>query len=123
MTNAPFAEGDGGAVSSTSDGQGEPRSPSRWLWLGLPAVMGLIAGYYGSIFGPFYILIAGVVTTAVGGIALGNRRGRTWPRVVLVIGIAVVIGASAYILVGLLTPQGSGSGSGGGCMPGGTCRP
>lgn len=123
MTNAPFARGDGEVVSSTTDGQPERHGPSRWLWLGLPVILGLIAGYFGSIFGPFYILVAGVITAVVGGIALGTPRGRTWPRVVLVIGIAVAVGASAYILVGLLLPQGSGSGSGGGCMPGGTCRP
>lgn len=91
--------------------------------MGLATILGVLAGFFGSTFGPFSSMIIGGIVTVVGGSAVLAFRRETWPRVVLAIGTAVVIGSCAYLLVGILSPQGAGSGSGRGCMPGGTCRP
>ncbi|MDL9979366.1 hypothetical protein [Microbacterium candidum] len=110
-------------MGSITDGQPERRGVRARLGVGIAVVLGVVAGFFGSIFGPFSVMLAGGILTAVGGIAAVAFRGRTWTRVVLAVGIAVVIGACAYVLIGLVMPQGAGSGSGGGCEPGGTCRP
>lgn len=94
-----------------------------WLGAGITVILGVVARFFGSVFGPFHIMIVGGIVIAVVGIVVLGFRGRTWTRVVLAVGIAVLIGACAYLLLGLVLPQGSGSGSGSGCAPGGTCRP
>lgn len=113
----------GGAVGSITEVQPERSSGRRRLGVGLAAILGVLSGFFGSIFGPFTSMIVGGIVTVIGGSAVLTFRVETWPRVVLAIGIAVVIGSCGYILVGILSSQGAGSGSGSGCMPGGMCRP
>ncbi|MGL3805361.1 hypothetical protein ACSYDW_04630 [Paeniglutamicibacter sp. R2-26] len=86
----------------------------------LVAIIGLPLGLFGSIFGPYYALVLGAALAIVG--MLGSLRGGRWSRVLLVFGIAVVAGTAIYILLGLLVPEGAGSGSGSACASGGSCE-
>ena len=110
-----------GIVSSISHDQQETHRAGFWMDVGAAVIVGASVGFFGSIFGPFIMMPVGLIVTAVGGIAA--FRAKTWAPVVLTAGIAVVIGAGAYILLGVMLPHGSGSGSGNGCVPGGTCQP
>jgi hypothetical protein len=86
----------------------------------LVAVIGLLLGLYGSIFGPLYPFVLGLVATVVGAIVMA--RGIPWGRVLLTWGLAMIVGAALYVALGLLTPDGAGSGSGTGCAPGAACE-
>lgn len=90
--------------------------------MGAVLVLSAVVGFSGSTFAPFRSLLVGGIVTAVGGIGAVASHGRAWARVVLAVGIAVVIGACAYILLGIVLPHGAGSGSGS-CTPDGTCQP
>ncbi|MEA5456115.1 hypothetical protein SPF06_15375 [Sinomonas sp. JGH33] len=92
---------------------------SDWSGKGAVIVLGAVVGIFGSTFGPFKSMLAGLIVTAVG-LAF---RGKTWASVVLAVGIAVIVGACAYILLGIMMSHGSGRGSGGYCEPGLTCEP
>ena len=86
----------------------------------LGAIIGVPLGFFGSIFGPYYAIAIGAALAIVG--VIGTLRGGRWSRVLLVFGIAVMVGAAIYTTIGLLTPDGAGSGSGSGCAPGGSCE-
>lgn len=86
----------------------------------LGAVIGLLLGLFGSIFGPDYPMAIGAALAIIGG--AGISGGGRWSRVLLIFGIAVLAGATMYLTIGLLTPDGASSGSGSGCAPGGSCE-
>jgi hypothetical protein len=109
-------------MRSISQGQPKRRAGDDWTGMGAVVVLSAVAGFYGSTFGPFRSMLVGVIVTAGGGIATVALRGRAWARVVLAIGIALVIGACAYVLLGIVLPHGMGSGSGS-CTPNGNCQP
>lgn len=109
-------------MGSTSQGQPKRHAGDVWTGMGAGLVLRSVVGFYGSTFGPFRSMLVGGVVTAVGGTAAVALRNRAWTRVVLAIGIAAVIGACAYIVLGLMLPHGAGNGSGS-CTPEGICRP
>lgn len=102
--------------------EASPQRPSALtvVILALVAAVGLLLGLYGSIFGPFYPMALGAVVAVAGAIVMMRRA--PWGRVLLTWGIAVILGAALYLAIGLLTPDGAGSGSGTGCAPGAACE-
>lgn len=74
----------------------------------LAVILGVVAGvigFFGSIFGPVYIGAIGVVLVIAG---LAGRR-RAWGIFALKIGLGIVAGACAYVILGLLIPDGAAS--------------
>ncbi|MCE4027260.1 hypothetical protein LXM50_14895 [Microbacterium sp. Au-Mic1] len=110
-------------MSAINGGRVERGRARMWLGVGIAVIPGVVAGFLGAIFGPFRIMLGGGILIAASGILVLVLRDRTWTRVVLTVGVALVFGACAYVLLGLVMPQGTGSGSGSGCAPGGTCQP
>lgn len=111
----------GGYVSIAPVPDAGPRRTGNPFGIIGAAIIGTAVGFVGSIFGPFYTLAAGITVAIVGGMASGVSRRSIWPKIVLAIGIALIVGAGVYLLLGLIMPQGASSGSGSGCAPGGSC--
>ncbi|MDR2997799.1 MAG: hypothetical protein LBU78_06740 [Microbacterium sp.] len=92
------------------------RESARW-WrraaLAVGGVLGVAVGFYGSIFGPYYLGAVGLVLAVVGGVN-GRKPGA---RMALTVGLAIVVGSLLYVTLGFLLPgaprSGSGSGVGG----------
>ena len=81
----------------------------------LLGIVGLLIGLYGSIFGPFYVMIVGFLLAVWGviGIVRKTRPGRS----VTIFGAAIIVGALLYIAIGVFTPDGASSG----CVPDKIC--
>ncbi|MGM7680499.1 hypothetical protein [Microbacterium sp. A94] len=86
----------------------------------LAAIIGVPIGLYGSIFGPYYSVAVGAFLVIVG--AIGTVRGARWNRILLIFGAAVIVGAASYFMIGVLTPDGAGSGFGNDCAASGSCE-
>jgi hypothetical protein len=104
----------------TTSGASTPHRPALVvIVLALVAAVGLLLGFYGAIFGPWYPMVLGAVVAVVGVILV--VRSAPWGRVLLTWGVAVILGAALYVVIGVLTPDAAGSGSGSGCVPGAVC--
>jgi hypothetical protein len=75
----------------------------------LVALLGVALGLLGSIFGPYYGLVAGALIAGAGALM---RRRSAFGLLLLAFGIGVAVGSLAYVALGLLQQGASGSGSG-----------
>jgi hypothetical protein len=102
--------------------EGQPLHATAPLVLAmvLGAIIGVPLGLYGAIFGPYYAIAIGTALAIVG--VIGTVRGGRWSRALLIFGIAVIVGATIYITIGLLAPDGASSGSGSVCATGRSCE-
>lgn len=97
----------------TEPGAAQPRVRGRQfnagtavvVLLAIPVGLGLsIFGFFGWCVGPL-VLIVGLV---------GRRLRRGWASWMIWIGVGLTLGALAYVIIGLLTPEGPSSGGGSG---------
>ena len=91
----------------------------RWVLLGILAAA---VGIYGSAFGPFYAAAIGTVVLIFGVVMVARRTRKG--QVLVVIGGGIVIGALAYVALGVLGPNEPAFQSGMGCSapPGEACE-
>ncbi|MFE6733397.1 hypothetical protein [Microbacterium sp. NPDC057650] len=89
------------------------RESARWwrraAWV-IAGVLGLAAGLFGSVFGPYYIGAVGLALAVVGGVN-GQKPGA---RMALAVGLGIIVGALLYVTLGFLMPGAPRSGSGSG---------
>lgn len=83
----------------------------------MAAIIGVPVGLYGSIFGIYYPIAVGAILVIVG--VIGTVRGVRWGRILLIFGVAVIVGAALYFMIGVLTPDGASSG---GCAASDSCE-
>lgn len=73
--------------------------------LGLGVLLCLMSGFLGAVLSLFATATAGAIT-AVLGVLLVQQRRTVW-GVVAICGIAILVGAGAYVLLGILQPDGA----------------
>lgn len=76
------------------------------------AVLGGVVGLFESAFGPYYPVLIGAAVAGLGLLVRGRQP--VWGLLLLVFGVAMAVGALAYVLLGLLQQGAPGSGSGSG---------
>lgn len=96
-------------MTMATNGRPTKRS-GRGIVLGVVALAAVAAGLFGSIFGPAYSAAVGVILAVVG--VIGVARGAHWARFLLLIGGGLVVGSALYVLLGILTSDGSASAAG-----------
>lgn len=61
----------------------------------------IIAGLYGSIFGPYYVSVLGIILLFIAfGLARSQRFSSS--RVLLLLGSGAILGALIYVVIGLI---------------------
>jgi hypothetical protein len=71
----------------------------------LAVLLGLalsVLGFFGWLLGPSLLVLG----------AIGRRTGARWALWALLVGAGLLLGTMAYVVLGLLTPDGPGSGGG-----------
>lgn len=65
------------------------------------SVAAIIAGLYGSIFGPYYVSVLGIILLLI---AFGLSRSQRFSssRVLLLLGSGAILGALIYVVIGLI---------------------
>jgi len=89
-------------------GRGGPKGYGR-VALGVSALLSLVAGFIGAVISLFATAIIGVITVALGVLLLVQQR-RPVGIAVVTCGVALLVGVGAYILLGVLQPDGAGTG-------------
>jgi len=85
-------------------------SPAVALGMVGVTVVAIPVGLFGSIFSMAAVFLVGAVAELAG--VIGWLRRRRWGFFLLALGAALMVGAAAYILLGLIQPDGAGSGGG-----------
>lgn len=97
------------AVSKSSS----PAEPNNSTYRVVAAgVVGFVVGFFGSALTPLLGALIGGAIAAIG--LVGYTQRHSWGAMVLTLGIGLVVGAAAYIVLGLVQSDGSASGSGSG---------
>lgn len=74
------------------------------------AVLAIPAGLFGAAFSMAAVFLVGAAAELAG--LVGWLRRRRWGFLILALGAGLMLGAAAYILLGLIQPEGAGTGDG-----------
>ncbi len=86
----------------------ERRIPAFGFVLAGAGILGGLLGVYGTALSLIPMWLVGPVLALVGGVVAS--RWRRWGVVLLVLGVAMLLGFAVYVGIGLLTPDGPSSG-------------
>jgi hypothetical protein len=90
-------------------------SPAVALGMDGVAVVAIPAGLFGAAFSMAAVFLFGAVAELAG--VIGWLRRQRWGFLVLALGAGLMLGAAAYIVLGLIQPDGVASGGGYGGPP------
>lgn len=93
----------------SSSGRGGAQLRRR-ATLGIGVLLCLVSGFLGAVISLFATATTGAITTVVGLLLVQQRR--PVGVAVATCGVALVVGVGAYILLGILQPDGAGTGTG-----------
>ncbi len=85
-------------------------SPAVALGMVGVAVVAIPAGLFGAVFSMAAVFLVGAAAELAG--LIGWMRRRRWGFLLLALGAGLMLGAAAYILLGLIQPDGAGTGEG-----------
>lgn len=100
----------------TTPAPGIRATPAQGLAAGGVALLALPVGLFGSaLLSPILVFVLGVVVELAG--VMGWLRGRWWGYLAAALAAGLMLGAAAYLLLGLIQPDGPASGGGLGGPP------